>query len=103
MNKTPTKAKVKNFQKKLYALMEREMQARVDMRELYDKFMLDVKDERVARRHVLHAYFQVQKFRLAKILARRLEFHPMFGNSARILLDSNFGDDQEDINDNDIL
>ena len=97
----PTKMKVKNFQKKLYRLLEAEVQARADMRHLYDQFMVDVKDDRVARRHVLHAYFQVQKFRLSKILAHRLEFHPFFGQNR--MIDSDFGDNFEVEDDNDLI
>ena len=99
--KTPTKTKVKNFQKKLYQLLEAEVQARIDMRGLYDQFMVDVKDDRIARRHVLHAYFQVQKFRLSKILAQRLEFHPFFGHNR--MIDADFGDSFEVEDDNDLI
>jgi len=104
MSNVPSKTKIKNFRKKMYDLLEKEVQVRKDMKHLYDQFMVDAKDDRVAKRHVLNAYFSVQKFRLAKILAERLEFHPFFGMNTMIDADyddEEFEDDSDLFGDND--
>lgn len=75
----PSKVKLKNFRAKIKDLGDQELQIRASMKHLYAQLMLDAEDDKVGLRHVQQAYFQIQKYRIFKLLQERLEFHPFFG------------------------
>lgn len=77
----PSKVKLKNFRAKIKDLGDQELQIRASMKRLYDQLMLDAEDDKIGLRHVQQAYFQIQKYRIFKLLQERLEFHPFFGIS----------------------
>jgi len=78
MNDIPSKIKLTNFRNKIKECFEQEVALRVKMKRLYDQFLLDVGDDRLAQRHVRLSYFMIQKERLSKLIQERLEFHPFF-------------------------
>lgn len=75
----PSTTKIKNFRRKLLDLTEQELDIRVEMKRLYDQFVLDVGESDLAQRHVRLAYFQIQKFRIRERMKELFEFHPFFG------------------------
>lgn len=77
--KPPSKVKLRNFRNRIGDILDQELRHRVDLKRLYDQFILDVGDDSIALRHVRQAYFQIQKKRIAALLKERLEFHPFFG------------------------
>ena len=79
MAKPPSKTKIKNFRRKMKEINDQELELRASLKGMYDQFVLDVGDSEIALRHVRQAYFQIQKYRLQRQLAERMEFHPFFG------------------------
>lgn len=71
--------KLKNFRAKIKSINDQELELRDSLKHLYDQFVLDVKDNELALRYVRQAFFQIQKYRVQKQLAERMEFHPFFG------------------------
>ena len=55
------------------------MALRDELRHLYDSFLLDAKDQTIAKRYAQQAYFSIQKQRIRKLVADRMEFHPFWG------------------------
>lgn len=58
---------------------DQELALRDSLKTLYDQFVLDVEDNEMALRYVRQAFFQIQKYRVQKQFAERMEFHPFFG------------------------
>lgn len=82
INKKPlpiSRLKLKNFRNKIKKINDQELALRDSLKLLYDQFVLDVEDNETALRYVRQAYFQIQKYRVQKQLAERMEFHPFFG------------------------
>jgi len=79
MTKPPSKIKIKNFRNRIKLINDQELELRRSLKLLYDQFVLDVGDSEIALRHVRQAFFQIQKYRIQKQLAERMEFHPFFG------------------------
>lgn len=79
MSKPPSKIKIKNFRNRIKNINDQELELRRSLKLLYDQFVLDVGDSEIALRHVRQAFFQIQKFRINRQLAERMEFHPFFG------------------------
>lgn len=59
--------------------MEKELALRNDLKHLYDSFLLDAQDKVTAKRYAQQAYFSIQKQRIRKLMAERMEFHPFWG------------------------
>lgn len=59
--------------------MEKELALRNELKYIYDAFLLDAQDKVTARRYAQQAYFSIQKQRIRKLMAERLEFHPFWG------------------------
>jgi hypothetical protein len=100
-----SRLKLKNFRNKIKKINDQELELRASLKLLYDQFVLDVEDNETAVRYVRQAFFQIQKYRVQKQLAERMEFHPFFGAnpmSSHYLkeFDGEFGDEE---NDDDIL
>jgi len=74
-----SKAKIAQFTQKVREIMGHELELRGELKNLYDKFLLDAEDKVIARRYAQQAYFSIQKERLKKLMAERLEFHPFWG------------------------
>ena len=88
MNKKKTKlavsrTRLKNFRNKIKMINDEELALRDSLKTLFDQFVLDVEDNELALRYVRQAYFQIQKYRVQKQLAERMEFHPFFGANPR--------------------
>ncbi len=94
----PSKTKLKNFRAKIKELGDQELEIRASMKRLYAQLILDADDDRVGLRHVQQAYFQIQKYRIFKMMQERLEFHPFFGASNIDYL-SQYDDDDDDDDD----
>lgn len=92
----PSKTKVKNFRKKIFDLLNEELELRAQIKRAYDQFILDAKDDQIAIRHVRQAYFEIQKYRVAKLIQDRMEFHPFFTANPFKSLDEMMGGDEED-------
>lgn len=78
--------------------MKAELALRVELKFLYEQFVLEAKDKDIAKRYVQQAYFSIQKERIRKLITERLEFHPFWGAN---LFDSqeqmdNFMEDEGD-------
>lgn len=89
------KAKIKSFRNKIHRLVEQELELRTQAKLLYAQLMAESGDEKMALRHVRQAYFQIQKYRITKLLEDRLEFHPFFTASPFKASDL-FEEDSED-------
>jgi hypothetical protein len=72
------KTQLKNLREKIKAIIDQELQLRVELKGLYDQAVVDAKCDKIALRYVRYAYFEAQKERLQKIINDRLEFHPFF-------------------------
>lgn len=94
----PSKVKLRNFRAKIKDLGDQELQIRASMKHLYDQLMLDAEDDKIGLRHVQQAYFQIQKYRIFKMMQDRLEFHPFFGVRNAEYLDQ-FDDEDDDEDD----
>lgn len=93
----PSKTKVKNFRKKIFDLLNEELELRAQIKRLYDQFILDAKDDPIAIRHVRQAYFEIQKYRITKLINDRMEFHPFFtANPFKSMEEMLGGDDEDD-------
>ncbi len=79
MEKKISKAKITQFTQKVREIMSRELELRSEIKHIYDQFLLDAEDKVIARRYAQQAYFSIQKERLKKLVAERLEFHPFWG------------------------
>jgi len=93
---TPSKQKINSFRNKIDAILTQELELREKIRRLYRQFALDVDDEDIALRHVRQAYYSIQKKRVNKLMAERLEFHPFFSANS-------FEEVEEDLGDDDII
>ena len=51
----------------------------MDLKRLYEQFILDAEDQTIARRYIQQAFFQFAKYRMRKLIAERTEFHPFWG------------------------
>lgn len=81
-NKNPlpiSRTRLKNFRRKIKDIGDQELDLRQQAKHLYDQLILDVKDDELALRHVRQAFFQIQKYRVHRQVAERMEFHPFFG------------------------
>jgi len=76
-----SRVRLKNFRTKIKDINDQELELRARLKLLYDQFVLDVEDQDLAVRYVRQAFFQIQKYRVQKQLAERMEFHPFFGAS----------------------
>lgn len=74
-----SKIKIAQFTQKVRDIMNRELELRGELKHLYDTFLLDAEDKIIARRYAQQAYFSIQKERVKKLMAERLEFHPFWG------------------------
>lgn len=74
-----SRVRLKNFRSKIKRITDEELALRAQVKSLYDQFVLDVRDNETALRYVRQAFFQIQKYRMQKQLAERMEFHPFFG------------------------
>lgn len=74
-----SKLRLKNFRKKIKNINDQELELRLQIKQLYEQFILDVQDNEMALRYVRQAYFQIQKYRIHKQMKERMEFHPFFG------------------------
>lgn len=100
--KPPSKAKLKNFRKKIKDISDQEGEMRIKVKALYDQFVLDVGDSEIALRHVRQAFFEIQKHRVHQQLVERMEFHPFFGAHPHSSIDAQefdgeFGDEDDNI------
>jgi len=97
VSKPVSKTKVKNFRKKIFDLLQEELETRAKIKRLYDQFVLDANGDPMAVRHVRQAYFSIQKHRVQKLMADRMEFHPFFTihplNNGEDLFEENDEDD----------
>lgn len=71
-------AKVKNFRAKVYKALEQELAIREEIKRLYSVLVAEAGNDEMAVRQVRQVYYQIQKHRVTKLLAERLEFHPFF-------------------------
>ncbi len=95
-----SRVKLKNFRKKIKDINDQELALRLQIKHLYDQFILDVEDNEIALRYVRQAYFQIQKYRIQKQLAERMEFHPFFGAnpmSSHYFKNFDMEEDEDDI------
>ena len=92
----PSKTKIKNFRKRIFDIANEELELRAQLKRLYDQFILDAEGDPVAIRHVRQAFFEGQKYRVAKLLQERMEFHPFFTCNPYKSLDEMMGDSEED-------
>ncbi len=74
-----SRTKIAAFSQKVKEILEKELSLRVDLKHLYDQFVLDAEDKVSARRYAQQSYFSLQKQRIRKLMADRLEFHPFWG------------------------
>lgn len=74
-----SRTKIASFVQKTKEILDKELSLRADLKHLYDKFILDAQDKVSAKRYAQQAYFSIQKSRIRKLLAERLEFHPFWG------------------------
>ncbi len=74
-----SKLRLKNFRKKIKDINDQELGLRLQIKQLYEQFVLDVQDNEIALRYVRQAYFQIQKYRIHQQMKERMEFHPFFG------------------------
>ncbi len=100
MDKKISKAKITQFTQKVREIMNRELELRGELKHTYDQFVLDAQDKVIACRYAQQAYFSIQKERLKKLMAERLEFHPFWGanpfQSQEEMDDFVEGEDDED-------
>lgn len=101
MSKPVSKIKIRNFRNKIKELGDQELELRCQMKQLYEQFTLDVGDSEMALRHVRLAFFQIQKWRIHRQLAERLEFHPFFGANPES--SHYFGEFEEDEDDDGLI
>ena len=81
-DKPLSKAKFKNFRKKVFDITTQELDLRAQVKRLYDQLILDAGDNEIALRHARQAFYQIQKYRHAKRMEEIMEFHPFFGANA---------------------
>lgn len=74
-----SRAKIASFSQQVTAILEKELALRAELKHLYDKFIYEAEDKVSARRHAQQSYFSLQKKRVRKLMAERLEFHPFWG------------------------
>ena len=74
-----SRTKLAAFSQRTKEILSQELALRAELKHLYDKFILDAEDKVSARRYAQQAYFSLQKSRLRKLMAERLEFHPFWG------------------------
>ena len=79
MENKMSRTKLAAFSQRVQELLEKELALRGELKHLYDKFILEAEDKTSARRHAQQCYFSLQKKRLRKLMADRLEFHPFWG------------------------
>ena len=79
MENKMSRTKIASFSQKVTEILQKELALRVDLKHLYDQFILDAEDKVSARRYAQQCYFTLQKQRLRKLMAERLEFHPFWG------------------------
>ena len=79
MENKMSRTKLAAFSQKVKELLEKELALRAELKQLYDRFILEAEDKVMARRHAQQSYFSLQKKRLRKLMADRLEFHPFWG------------------------
>lgn len=60
-------------------ILDQELTLRNELKQLYDRFVLEADDKKSAQRYAQQAYFSIQKERIRKLLDERLEFHPFWG------------------------
>lgn len=96
-----SRLRLKNFRNKIKSINDKELALRAQLKSLYDQFVLDVEDNEIALRYVRQAFFQIQKYRVQKQLAERMEFHPFFG--ANPMSSRYFKEFDEDVDDDDDL
>ena len=102
MNDKPlSKAKIKNFRSKILDITNQELDLRAQMKQLYHQLVLDAGDSEIALRHARQAFYQIQKYRLAKRMEELMEFHPFLG--ANPLSSSLFGQQNEEEDDDGIV
>ena len=92
----PSKTKIKNFRKKIFDIANQELELRAQLKRMYDQFILDAEDDPNAIRIVRQAYFEGQKYRVAKLLEERMEFHPFFTSNPFKSLDEMMGGEEGD-------
>ena len=81
MENKMSRTKIAAFSQKVKELLERELALRGELKHLYDKFILEAEDKVSARRYAQQSYFSLQKQRIRKLMAERLEFHPFWGSN----------------------
>ena len=96
-NKPLSKIKVRNFRSKILDITNQELDLRAQMKHLYDQLVLDAGDSEIALRHARQAFYQIQKYRLAKRMEELMEFHPFLG--ANPLSSSWFQENEEEDDD----
>lgn len=96
-----SRLRLKNFRSKIKSINDKELALRAQLKSLYDQFVLDVEDNEIALRYVRQAFFQIQKYRVQKQLAERMEFHPFFG--ANPMSSRYFKEFDEDVDDDDLF
>jgi len=87
-----TKKQLTEMKRKIASLYKDELGLREEMRYIYDHFVADVGDDRLAQRYIRIAYFEIQKERFRVLLKDRLEFHPFFTAG----MDEDYGIDEDD-------
>lgn len=75
---TLNNTKIKNFRARVAKALEQELAAREEIKRLYAVFAADAGDDQMTLRQVRQVYYQIQKHRITKLLAERMEFHPFF-------------------------
>lgn len=75
---TVSNARLKKFRNEVNALIDQELAIRAKMKALYTSLVAETLDEKMALRQVRQAYFQIQKYRIQRLMEDRLEFHPFF-------------------------
>lgn len=74
-----SRQKLTGFTQKIKEILEKELALRCELKNLYDRFIVEAEDKISARRYAQQAYFSIQKKRIRKLMADRLEFHPFWG------------------------
>jgi len=74
-----SRTKLAAFSQRVQELLEKELALRAELKHLYDQFILDAQDKVSARRYAQQSYCSLQKKRIRKLMAERLEFHPFWG------------------------
>ncbi len=79
MDNKMSRTKIASFVQKTREILDQELTLRASLKHLYDQFILEAQDKVSAKRYAQQAYFSIQKARLRKLMAERLEFHPFWG------------------------